>query len=68
MRPRTKSTANSSLTWFKSNYSGAEGGDCGEVATSPQTIQVWVDRQDWRAGTLAVRLTARLAGAGGVTV
>ncbi|MFB6627584.1 DUF397 domain-containing protein [Streptomyces sp. NPDC056374] len=28
------------LTWFKSSYSGAEGGDCVEVATSPSTIRV----------------------------
>ncbi|MET7384338.1 DUF397 domain-containing protein [Streptomyces sp. NPDC005529] len=33
MEPRSKTTADSSLTWFKSSYSGAEGGDCIEVAT-----------------------------------
>ncbi|MFD0141383.1 MULTISPECIES: DUF397 domain-containing protein [unclassified Streptomyces] len=28
------------LTWFKSSYSGAEGGDCVEVATSPGTVHI----------------------------
>ncbi|GKQ34111.1 DUF397 domain-containing protein [Streptomyces sp. A012304] len=40
MTPRPKSKADSSLTWFKSSYSGAEGGDCVEVATSTRTIHV----------------------------
>ncbi|WP_406701722.1 DUF397 domain-containing protein [Streptomyces albidoflavus] len=26
--------------WFKSSYSGAEGGDCVEVAASPGTVHV----------------------------
>ncbi|MEU9947310.1 DUF397 domain-containing protein [Streptomyces sp. NPDC047939] len=28
------------LHWFKSSYSGGEGGTCIEVATSPTTIHV----------------------------
>ncbi|POX63880.1 DUF397 domain-containing protein [Streptomyces sp. Ru62] len=28
------------LAWFKSSYSGSEGGDCLEVATTPTTIHI----------------------------
>jgi hypothetical protein len=28
------------LAWFKSSYSGSEGGECIEVATTPATIHV----------------------------
>lgn len=28
------------LHWFKSSYSGSEGGDCVEVATQPSLIHV----------------------------
>jgi hypothetical protein len=28
------------LTWFKSSYSGTEGGNCVEVAACPTTIHV----------------------------
>ncbi|MEU8786927.1 DUF397 domain-containing protein [Streptomyces sp. NPDC048637] len=28
------------LNWFKSSYSGSEGGDCLEVATCPHAIHV----------------------------
>lgn len=28
------------LTWFKSSYSGSQGGDCVEVATCPSAIHV----------------------------
>ncbi len=28
------------LAWFKSSYSGSNGGDCIEVATEPETIHV----------------------------
>ncbi|MEU3295218.1 DUF397 domain-containing protein [Streptomyces longwoodensis] len=28
------------LQWFKSSYSGSEGGECVEVAKSPQAIHV----------------------------
>ena len=30
----------SELAWFKSSYSGAEGGQCVEVAAIPSTIHV----------------------------
>ncbi|MFB6438147.1 DUF397 domain-containing protein [Streptomyces sp. NPDC056411] len=28
------------LTWFKSTYSGSEGGDCVEVAASSSTVHI----------------------------
>lgn len=28
------------LHWFKSSHSGAEGGNCLEVATSPDTVHI----------------------------
>ncbi|MFF7763255.1 DUF397 domain-containing protein [Streptomyces griseorubiginosus] len=28
------------LTWFKSSYSGGEGGECLEVAVTPHTIHL----------------------------
>ncbi|MCL7382057.1 DUF397 domain-containing protein [Streptomyces sp. 35G-GA-8] len=28
------------LTWFKSSYSGPEGGDCVEVAVAPTTVHI----------------------------
>ncbi|MFG2958601.1 DUF397 domain-containing protein [Streptomyces sp. NPDC048291] len=28
------------LTWFKSSYSGSQGGDCIEVATHPAAIHI----------------------------
>ncbi|WP_328680390.1 DUF397 domain-containing protein [Streptomyces sp. NBC_01261] len=28
------------LEWFKSSYSGSEGGQCVEVATCPHTIHI----------------------------
>jgi hypothetical protein len=28
------------LTWFKSSYSGSQGGDCVEVACTPATVHV----------------------------
>ncbi|MFD7485336.1 DUF397 domain-containing protein [Streptomyces mirabilis] len=30
----------SELAWFKSSYSGAEGGECLEVATTPGRVHV----------------------------
>ncbi|MGV9559387.1 DUF397 domain-containing protein [Streptomyces sp. NPDC003522] len=30
----------SELAWFKSSYSGTNGGDCVEVATTPATVHV----------------------------
>ncbi|OIJ67823.1 DUF397 domain-containing protein [Streptomyces mangrovisoli] len=34
------STAVSGLAWFKSSYSGAEGGDCVEVADGAAVVHV----------------------------
>ncbi|MEU1164127.1 DUF397 domain-containing protein, partial [Streptomyces sp. NPDC005921] len=31
---------NSGLVWFKSSYSGAEGGDCVEVAADPGVVHI----------------------------
>ncbi|MEV7884977.1 DUF397 domain-containing protein [Streptomyces sp. NPDC002817] len=28
------------LQWFKSSYSGSEGGDCVEIATQPTAVHV----------------------------
>ncbi|NEA48040.1 DUF397 domain-containing protein [Streptomyces sp. SID10815] len=28
------------LQWFKSSYSGSEGGECLEVATTPRSIHI----------------------------
>ncbi|KOU50091.1 DUF397 domain-containing protein [Streptomyces sp. WM6378] len=28
------------LAWFKSSYSGSQGGDCVEVATRPEAVHV----------------------------
>ncbi|WP_328978367.1 DUF397 domain-containing protein [Streptomyces canus] len=28
------------LQWFKSSYSGSEGGDCVEVATQPSAVHI----------------------------
>ena len=50
MTPRTKNTADLSLTWFKSSYSGAEGGDCVEAAASPQAIHVRDSKDTARPG------------------
>jgi hypothetical protein len=34
------STVTSDLPWFKSSYSGAEGGECVEVATSTGVVHI----------------------------
>ncbi|WP_318207447.1 MULTISPECIES: DUF397 domain-containing protein [unclassified Streptomyces] len=34
------SPAQPALAWFKSSYSGAEGGDCIEVAPTPDVVHV----------------------------
>ncbi|MDG9705169.1 DUF397 domain-containing protein [Streptomyces sp. DH37] len=38
--------------WFKSSYSGNEGGNCVEVATGPGAVHVR-DSKDREGGTLA---------------
>ncbi|MFE7235063.1 DUF397 domain-containing protein [Streptomyces sp. NPDC057596] len=40
MNNAESSTVVSGLTWFKSSYSGAEGGDCVEVATATAVVHV----------------------------
>lgn len=40
------------LAWFKSSYSGSNGGECIEVATEPETIHVR-DSKDKSGPTLA---------------
>ena len=45
------------LVWFKSSYSGAEGGQCVEVAATPVTIHVR-DSKDTTRAALAVQPTA----------
>ncbi|WP_282082960.1 DUF397 domain-containing protein [Streptomyces tendae] len=40
MNNAESSTAASDLAWFKSSYSGAEGGDCVEVATGTAVVHV----------------------------
>ncbi|MET9924014.1 MULTISPECIES: DUF397 domain-containing protein [unclassified Streptomyces] len=41
------------LHWFKSSYSGSQGGDCIEVATCPHTVHVR-DSKDLAVPALAV--------------
>lgn len=40
MNTRRITAVSQDLRWFKSSYSGAEGGDCVEVATSRGTVHV----------------------------
>ncbi|MER6627475.1 DUF397 domain-containing protein [Streptomyces sp. NPDC000987] len=40
MNNAESSTVASSLAWFKSSYSGAEGGDCVEVASGTAGVHV----------------------------
>ncbi|MEU9579841.1 DUF397 domain-containing protein [Streptomyces chilikensis] len=42
------------LTWFKSSYSGGEGGECVEVAPTPAIIRIR-DSKAPAHGTLTVR-------------
>lgn len=45
------------LHWFKSSYSGSQGGDCVEVATYPHTIHIR-DSKDLTVPALAVSPTS----------
>lgn len=47
-------TATGRLSWFKSSYSGAQGGECLEVATCPHTVHVR-DSKDTNRPGVAVR-------------
>jgi hypothetical protein len=40
MNTAESSAVASGLTWFKSSYSGAEGGDCVEVAADRGTVHI----------------------------
>jgi hypothetical protein len=54
---------NSALEWFKSSYSGSDGGQCLEVATCPTAVHVR-DSKDPAAGTLTLTPAAWAALAG----
>jgi hypothetical protein len=38
------------LQWFKSSYSGSQGGDCIEVATQPSAIHIRDSKNDPATG------------------
>ncbi|MEU6245316.1 DUF397 domain-containing protein [Streptomyces sp. NPDC047024] len=40
MNNAESSTVTSGLAWFKSSYSGTEGGDCVEAAATPAAVHV----------------------------
>ncbi|MCP3765747.1 MULTISPECIES: DUF397 domain-containing protein [Streptomyces] len=40
MNNAESSTVSSGLTWFKSSYSGTEGGECVEVAAATAAVHV----------------------------
>ncbi len=40
MNNAESSTVTPGLTWIKSSYSGAEGGDCVEIAAGPVAVHV----------------------------
>ncbi|MBB5998407.1 DUF397 domain-containing protein [Streptomonospora salina] len=44
------------MNWRKSSYSGSHGGDCVEVADSPEQVRVR-DTKDREAGFLAIPTT-----------
>ncbi|MEV7341647.1 DUF397 domain-containing protein [Streptomyces sp. NPDC093544] len=44
------------LNWFKSSYSGSQGGECLEIATTPATIHIR-DSKTPTAPTLSVTPT-----------
>ncbi|CAL9309078.1 DUF397 domain-containing protein [Streptomyces sp. SudanB66_2053] len=60
MNNAESSTAASGLTWFKSSYSGAEGGDCVEVAAGSAAVHV----RDSKAAAGPVVTVSRDAWAG----
>ncbi|WP_420079340.1 DUF397 domain-containing protein [Streptomyces sp. JL4002] len=45
MSTAENSPAQPALAWFKSSYSGAEGGDCIEVAGTPDVVHVRDSKQ-----------------------
>ncbi|MFF7402300.1 DUF397 domain-containing protein [Streptomyces murinus] len=54
------STLTSGLDWFKSSYSGTEGGDCVEVAAGTATVHI----RDSKATTGPLLTVSRDAWAG----
>ncbi|GHE58094.1 DUF397 domain-containing protein [Streptomyces thermocarboxydus] len=60
MNNAESSTAASGLAWFKSSYSGAEGGDCVEVAAATAVVHV----RDSKAKAGRVLTVSREAWAG----
>ncbi|MGW2497484.1 DUF397 domain-containing protein [Streptomyces pseudogriseolus] len=60
MNNAESSTAASGLTWFKSSYSGAEGGDCVEVTAGTAVVHV----RDSKAAAGPVVTVSRDAWAG----
>ena len=40
MNNAESSTVTSGLAWFKSSYSGAEGGDCVEIAAATTAVHI----------------------------
>ncbi|MFF9128218.1 DUF397 domain-containing protein [Streptomyces sp. NPDC014889] len=60
MNNAESSTVVSGLTWFKSSYSGAEGGECVEVASATAVVHV----RDSKATAGPVLTVSREAWAG----
>jgi hypothetical protein len=60
MNNAESSTVASGLSWFKSSYSGAEGGQCLEVAAAAAVVHV----RDSKAVTGPVLTVSRAAWAG----
>ncbi|MGW3509287.1 DUF397 domain-containing protein [Streptomyces sp. NPDC000994] len=60
MNNAESSTIVSGLAWFKSSYSGAEGGDCVEVAPSTTVVHV----HDSKAAAGPILAVSREAWAG----
>ncbi|MFD7990370.1 DUF397 domain-containing protein [Streptomyces mexicanus] len=64
MNNAESSTVASGLSWFKSSYSGAEGGQCLEVAAAAAIVHV----RDSKAATGPVLTVSRAAWAGFVAL
>ncbi|MFI1562314.1 DUF397 domain-containing protein [Streptomyces sp. NPDC020490] len=60
MNNAESSTVASGLAWFKSSYSGTEGGDCVEIATGTAAVHV----RDSKAVAGPVLTVSRKAWAG----
>lgn len=60
MNNAESSTVASNLSWFKSSYSGTEGGDCVEVALSTAVVHV----RDSKTGPSPILTVSREAWAG----